>query len=152
MSKLQGTFASVLAACLLTACSDATDPSAATFNGCPVTRYTIGSTVSGSLRAGACMFNHAGTIKYLNQFGFSVTAARSITIDMVATGDLDPYLVVWNRTTGATVAQDDGGGTGQSIRLTHSFEPGNYVIGATSYQRYDDPDRPGVGNYTLSTQ
>jgi hypothetical protein len=152
MSKFQGTVAAVLAACVLSACSDSTEPSAERFNGCAVTPYTIGSSVSGSLGAGDCTFNHDGETKYLDQFGFSVTATRTITIDMVATGELDSYLVVWNRATGAIVAEDDDGGTGWNARLTRSFEPGNYVIGATSYDAYNDPDWPGVGNYTLSSQ
>jgi hypothetical protein len=141
------TAALCLSVFLLAGCGDSgTDPVAENFQNCSVAAYQLGSTVSGSLTTSDCLLVYYGNQwgEYVDYYGFSLSSSRSVTVNMTST-QVDAYLIIWNRATGAVVAEDDDGGTGTNARIITSLPAGNYVIGATSW------DAGETGSYTLSS-
>jgi hypothetical protein len=142
-----GTVLLLTASLAVLACSDSTGPDDGSFQGCAVTPYLLGTSVSGALTASSCHLTYEGFEfeEYVNYYEFTLDAPRNVTLDMVS-DQIDAYLIVWDRATGVVVTEDDDGGAGYDARIVWDFDPGSYVVGATSYA-------PGeTGSYTLSSQ
>jgi hypothetical protein len=132
---------------VLSGCGDSvTDPVSENFQNCGVAPYQLGSTVSGSLTSSDCLLNYQGFQggEYVDFYGFSIGSSRAVTINMTS-NQIDSYLIIWNRATGAIVAEDDDGSTGVNARINITLPAGSYVIGATSF------DAGEIGPYTLSS-
>jgi hypothetical protein len=115
----------------------------ATFQNCATVRtYSVGQTVNGTLSGSSCILPGDGS--YVDYYEMRLSSQSSVTLTM-RSAQVDAYLLVWNRATGALVTQDDDSGGGLDARLTYSFPAGTYVIGANSY------DAGETGSYTLSS-
>jgi hypothetical protein len=112
------------------------------FRGCATVRtYSVGQTANGTLGEGSCL---AAEYILVDYYEMRISSQRSVTLTM-RSAQMDAYLRVWKRDTGALVASDDDSGGGLDARLTHDFPAGTYVIGATTVSAGQ------TGSYTLSS-
>jgi hypothetical protein len=114
-----------------------------TFQNCATVRtYSVGQTVNGTLSGSSCSLASDGS--YIDYYEMRVSSQRSVTLTM-RSAQVDAFLLVWNRATGALVVLDDDSGGGLDALLTHDFPAGTYVIGANAYAAGQ------TGSYTLSS-
>jgi hypothetical protein len=138
----------IVAGHVLAACEP--DPMGAgqdSFQFCEVIEYALGATVSAHLDATACPLIYRGLQygEFVHYYTLEVGAARTITIRM-SSDEIDPRLIVWHRSTGEIVAEDDDGGPGLNARILRSFEAGRYIIGGSSFAAGE------TGAYTLTSE
>jgi hypothetical protein len=118
-----------------------------TFQLCHVANYAIGDAVTARLDADDCLLLYRG-LRYgerVHYYGVDVLATRTITIRMDS-DEIDPKLIIWSRGTGEILAEDDDSGPGFNARITGSFGPGRYIIGASSFAADE------TGTYTLRSE
>jgi hypothetical protein len=136
----------ILTFAFIAACDDSvTGVDTSSFQGCSVTAYQIGTTVSGTLTTSDCRLRIGSQVggEFVDYYSFNLSATQNVTIDMTS-NQVDSYLVLFNRS-GDVVAFNDDGGTGLNARIVISLPAGNYVIGATTF--WDNE----TGSYTLSS-
>lgn len=144
--KLFRPLALLLTVAFIAACDDSvTGVDASSFQGCAVTAYQIGSTVSGTLTTSDCRLRIGNQVgdEFVKYYAFNLGSSRSVTIDMTS-NEVDAFLILFNRA-GDVVAFDDDGGVGLNARIVTSLSAGNYVIAATTF--WDDE----TGSFTLSS-
>lgn len=101
-------------------------------------RVIPGEPVRSSLQQGDCTFESDGS--FFDLWFFDLTEAASVTIEMTS-DEVDSYLILLDET--STIAETDGGGSGEDARIDASLEAGRYFIAAATW--------PGEsGAYTLS--
>lgn len=124
--------AALLSALALAACSDSPMDAGGQFLGCDlVASIEVGRSVLGTLDPSDCR-ESAGA--FVDFYELRLSATRGITI-YLSSVQFDPYLVLLERSTGRTVAQNsdvDIFTTDSSIRTT--LPAGTYVIVVTSYR------------------
>lgn len=118
-----------------------------TFQSCDVADYALGATVTARLAAGDCLLLYRGLQygEWVHYYGLDVLTSRTVTIRMDS-DEIDPKLIIWSRGTGEILAEDDDGGPGLNARISHSFAPGRYIIGASSFAAGE------TGSYTFRSE
>lgn len=106
---------------------------------CPVTPYTIGTTVNGILASTDCTFQD-GT--YVDYYGFMLANPRQVTITL-RSSQIDAYLVLFSSDADVIEEDDDDGG-GNDAQIVRTLPPGTYYIAANSFAIETGP-------YTLTT-
>jgi uncharacterized protein (TIGR03437 family) len=109
----------------------------------PITVGTAATTVNGSLSASSGS-SVACTGCYANSYGFTLSSAQTVQIDLTSTA-FDAYLRVLD-SNGVVVAADDDSGGGSNSRIRRSFAAGTYRIEASSYST------GSTGAFTLVVQ
>ncbi len=89
---------------------------------------TVGQSFTDTLTGTGCRLADGS---YVKRYAFAVAAAGAMRIDLTST-QFDPYLLLQQAGAAPTLAEDDDGGPGLNAQLLRVFEPGNYVITATS--------------------
>lgn len=90
-----------------------------------------GQTLSGA-RSTACASVHRSG-KYAKYYTFTLTATKTVTIDLTSSDDSYLFLLNGTGSGGSIIAQDDDSGGGMNSRITRSLAAGNYTIEATTY-------------------
>ncbi|HEU4880949.1 MAG TPA: DVUA0089 family protein [Longimicrobium sp.] len=106
---------------------------------CPVTPYTIGTTVNGILASTDCTFQD-GT--YVDYYGFTLANPRQVTITL-RSSQIDAYLVLFS-SDAEVIEEDDDDGGGNDAQIVRTLPPGTYYIAANSFAIETGP-------YTLTT-
>lgn len=114
---------------------------------CAVNRtIAVGQAATGTFSSADCALSDGGgPERYLQRYGFTLTNAANVQIDMTS-NEVDTYLILQNAQTGAIVAENDDLLTGGSTnsRITLALQPGVYVINSTTYGTGE------VGTYRLA--
>jgi hypothetical protein len=100
-----------------------------------------GQSHAGTLGAGDCLFLHGA---HAHGYALSLPSGGALRIDMTSNA-LDALIVVTTPQMDI-VTWDDDGGSGTNARLMHRFQPGSYIVWATTFG-YGE-----TGAYVLSAQ
>jgi hypothetical protein len=103
--------------------------------------YTVGATVTGSLKLTDCQLPDGSGIDF---FALTVAAATTLELSMT-TSAFDAFLWLFD-STGASIAADDDSGDSLNARLRVLLGPGRYTVGANAF------DPGSVGRYQLTSQ
>ncbi len=101
----------------------------------------IGATHSSALRASDCHFIHGA---HARGWQLLVNEITTLQIDLMSQA-FDALLAVTDLQMNLVTFNDDGG-EGLNSRLIHTFQPGSYIVWATSY------GRGSTGSFQLSIQ
>jgi hypothetical protein len=118
-----------------------------TFQFCHVADYAVGDTVTARLEATDCLLLYRG-LRYgevVHYYGFDIPTTRTVYFRLDS-DEIDPKLIIWGRGTGEILAEDDDSGPGLNARISRSFPPGRYIIGASSFAAGE------TGSYTLTSE
>jgi hypothetical protein len=118
-----------------------------TFQFCHVADYAVGDTVTARLEATDCLLLYRG-LRYgevVHYYGLDIPTTRTVSLRLDS-DEIDPKLIIWSRGTGEILAEDDDSGPGLNARISRSFTPGRYIIGASSFAAGE------TGRYTLSSE
>jgi hypothetical protein len=120
----------------ITASSGTATPATFTGTGVPpcqyVRPYTLGDVVSGTLSTLDCGLNLGGAIYYYDFYNLVFAAQQSFTVSMSSA--FDTWVDLLKPTGEVLGSNDDSISTVSNSHFEGIFGPGNYVIGASSYE------------------
>ena len=109
---------------------------------CQVVRtLTVGQSATGSLSAADCRL---GDNTAFQKYQFTVTSVTTVEILMAST-QVDPYLMLLN-SANVVVDEDDDGGGGTSARILRELPPGRYTLYANTFAERE------YGSYEVSVR
>lgn len=99
----------------------------------------LGQTANGALSATDCRLSDNTAVHF---YQFTVTALTTVEI-LMASSQVDPYLLLAN-SANVLVDQDDDGGGGTSARILRELPPGRYTLYANTFAERE------YGNYSVT--